>query len=605
VVKKVRKTSSFRRHLRLAKVPVKALTRLYQEQPERAKEKIEVPCTRCTVEITFDIPANVKQGWVIRGHRRGRGKPKERVRYARVSKIEKIGDYESAYERVCQRLTAKFGEAIFELLPKEIIQEQLQMSPDPSRAINRVLKEAKQIIKRLPAVGITLHEARKGQAERVFKPRECEVCGGTGRVDCVTCKGTGRVEVKLTGKWLIERIRSNREFRWMWEKTLIQQGIPPTIDPELLVRRDVTAVVWEPCRKCAGRGKKSCSCISTMVVRIPQGVRAGWVVRVGSSDYARVGRIVPVSVPQLREWMIEGRYWGSMILSCVFSPWYPVGQLWALVIGVLSLWEGPWKGIDARISLQKQLTAGLHYGSRLWDGLQDALTTEGLSLRDIRWPEFSLPQQAGILLLLGGFLLIVVLAMRLRHLKHSGPGWCQALYDAYAALWSPPLFHRGTWTPPLSGSVVGIIKLLYYMVYLVSSWWFTLPIAVATGLVGLVSLLAGWESDHLPASIFGGYGLLVAIQVILPVLSSRPGTEATYPAIEEETRNTEHSGASRKCLICGTPVTPDVPVCPSCIMIVKSGSPGKCRVCGASIAVDEVFCASCYARLRERMLTRE
>jgi hypothetical protein len=301
VVEEAQYDPDFRKHLELAKVPIVALARLCRENPEKAQERIEIPCPSCLIEISFDIPYDVEQGWVIKGLQGGvRGLGEQPV-FGRVTEIKDVIDYEVACQRICVLLAQRYGPAASVLLPKESILEQLQMSANPDQAMDEVLTAAEEMISHLPSIRVTYHDYRGGKIRCQMVKQNCSKCQGKREVPCPICKGYRIVDEEL--------------------KEIFGRHFSSTV----------------ACNECNGTGKTRCQCVMDATISIPKPMRRGWVVHFSSKN--KSGRPEKSYVRLDYSW----GQWASEIMLAnlarglmLIHPLTYLGQGLMLTIGILA-----------------------------------------------------------------------------------------------------------------------------------------------------------------------------------------------------------------------------------------------------------------------------
>ncbi|MGC8839655.1 MAG: hypothetical protein ACP5UM_14735 [Anaerolineae bacterium] len=176
VVTRARSDAAFRRKLTAARVPLELFAWIVQRQPERAGEKIAVPCT-CAEVIAFQLPVDLKAGWVVTGRRASDGEPA----YVRVGAVT-APPHALSWDQIRGQLLARYGPTVFALLPESVLQEQARLLGEGREAAAQVVQTVQDLVAQLPALEFTSQEVMAGQATRFVQQQGCRRCGGTGRL---------------------------------------------------------------------------------------------------------------------------------------------------------------------------------------------------------------------------------------------------------------------------------------------------------------------------------------------------------------------------------------------------------------------------------------
>ncbi len=325
VVAQAKADAGFRRRLVAARVPLEFFGWLMHRQPERAGERVTVPCS-CTELIAFQLPGDLKAGWVVTGRRTSDGEPS----YVRVGAVTEAARALS-WEQIRGHLLARYGPLVFALLPESVLQEQARLLGGSSEAVAQVVQTVQNLVAQLPALEFTSEEVASGQATRFIREQGCRRCGGTGRI---ALEGVEVIQMAQENEALRDHLReeglSIDDWLWAIQRRGLLSFIGSTRTDPLLQNLRVEM----PCPDCSHPVKFA----------LPSGVSPGHVVRgrrqdTGAEVLATVQAVVEESKGQAKPRPSEPVYTfeekireGLKLIVMAFGvepdPYYWANELW-------------------------------------------------------------------------------------------------------------------------------------------------------------------------------------------------------------------------------------------------------------------------------------
>lgn len=329
VVARAKSDAAFRRRLVAARVPLEFLGWVVQRQPERAGEKVSIPCT-CAEVIAFQLPADLKAGWVVTGRRTSDGEPT----YVRVGAVTAPARA-LPWEQIRGQLLARYGPVVFSLLPESILQEQARLLGESPDAVAQVMQTVQNLVGQLPALEFTNQEVMAGEAKRFVREQRCRRCGGAGRI---VLEGVEVLQMALENEALQDHLRAEGFPIDAWLRLVRGGSLPSNAQLSRWASTLENLRVEMPCPECSRQ----------VTFALPRGVAPGHVVRgkrqdTGAEVFVTVRAFVTESKapapPRTRprpsapaytfgEKLTEGFKLIAMAFGVQPDPYYWVNELW-------------------------------------------------------------------------------------------------------------------------------------------------------------------------------------------------------------------------------------------------------------------------------------